>query len=128
MYDIVMSLLRRNRDTPSRGRKLRYALRYGLSLIVEIEIPRRGDENDSKAGIIAYFTSVEIEIPRRGDENHFVLFQFCRCFYCRNRDTPKRGRKLLDVNRKHLKPCRNRDTPKKGRKLFYPTTIQETFQ
>ena len=41
----------------------------GIRGRVEIEIPRRGDENDSKAGIIAYFTSVEIEIPRRGDEN-----------------------------------------------------------
>ena len=36
---------------------------------------------------------VEIEIPRRWDENHPLKFWICMDSNCRNRDTPKMGRK-----------------------------------
>ena len=38
-------------------------------MMVEIEIPRRGDENSFANFPTEYIDTVEIEIPRRGDEN-----------------------------------------------------------
>ena len=40
-------------------------------MYVEIEIPRRGDENVVTIVLVTIGTLVEIEIPRRGDENTF---------------------------------------------------------
>ena len=88
----------RNRDTPQRGRKLYLSFSYCLLLQVEIEIPRRGDENffsfnttmhrhrqkqrypveGTKTLVQSlpqiHTFQVEIEIPRRGDEN-------CSCYF-----------------------------------------------
>lgn len=41
----------------------------GIRGRVEIEIPRRGDENFSSSSATISKSAVEIEIPRRGDEN-----------------------------------------------------------
>ena len=45
----------------------------GIRGRVEIEIPRRGDENLSTLGSSIACCLVEIEIPRRGDENTFFV-------------------------------------------------------
>ena len=42
---------------------------------VEIEIPRRGDENFMLLFFYRFFFYVEIEIPRRGDENRSSLIK-----------------------------------------------------
>ena len=57
------------------------------SLSVEIEIPRRGDENVVTSLYSIVVDMVEIEIPRRGDENQFLCILLLLSF-CRNRDTP----------------------------------------
>ena len=64
----------------------------GIRGRVEIEIPRRGDENLTKNFLSLKLISVEIEIPRRGDEN-FSSFDLSEIYFSRNRDTPQRGRK-----------------------------------
>ena len=51
-----------------RGRKLLLLPSLKVLLQVEIEIPRRGDENCLEFSLTA-LALVEIEIPRRGDEN-----------------------------------------------------------
>ena len=60
-----------------------------LSLIksfpVEIEIPRRGDEN-KRHKAISFLFIVEIEILRRGDEN-CPLYTVVSKSHSRNRDT-----------------------------------------
>ena len=45
----------------------------GIRGRVEIEIPRRGDENSHYVFPSIVLQDVEIEIPRRGDENLFLL-------------------------------------------------------
>ena len=59
----------------------------GIRGRVEIEIPRRGDENSFANFPTEYIDTVEIEIPRRGDENMQELFKR-ENVTCRNRDTP----------------------------------------
>ena len=44
-----------------------------IVMCVEIEIPRRGDENKFFLNF-DFFKIVEIEIPRRGDENMCVKY------------------------------------------------------
>ncbi len=92
---------------------------HSLYTMVEIEIPRRGDENflyihiwksilnsrnrdTPKRGrkpvmndCHSLYTMVEIEIPRRGDENFLYIHIWKSILNSRNRDTPKRGRKHL---------------------------------
>ena len=46
----------------------------GIRGRVEIEIPRRGDENSFLILSYSFSDSVEIEIPRRGDENCLLFF------------------------------------------------------
>ena len=55
---------------------------------VEIEIPRRGDENFFSHSSLRSKYSVEIEIPRRGDENQVAIVFVSQSRLGRNRDTP----------------------------------------
>ena len=56
-------------EIPRRGDENKFFLNFDFFKIVEIEIPRRGDENALQFLSLSCLYSVEIEIPRRGDEN-----------------------------------------------------------
>ena len=61
----------------------------GIRGRVEIEIPRRGDENVSIHLMLRFIISVEIEIPRRGDENTYCFV--CYLLYTVEIEIPRRG-------------------------------------
>ena len=105
----------RNRDTPQSGRKLASLSSSILFIPQKQRYPAEGTKT-FVFPLLSLRACVEIEIPRRGDEN-LALAASSISSYRRNRDTPQRGRTpgfVYHYVSAHFR--RNRDTPQRGRK------------